>query len=359
MSENVNHELSSFLTQLGKEDSLRIEERLGSGFVKLRVSEAERRQAAHDIRCSEDIVIELLRNSRDAGAHLIFVATTKDGANRTITVLDDGSGIPRDLWPRVFDARVTSKLESAHVDRWGVHGRGMALYSIRQNALEARVCDSIVGGGTSIHVTSDLAALPERSDQSTWPTLSQDASGAASIAKGPHNIIRTCCEFALEEKERCEVYLGSPAEMIATIRHKVHGRNLVYAASAEDLTQLPVLERLRVAADARELREVAAQLGFDISERTAHRILAGEIASQSSAVAHLMPSHRHRNRKVDLLADRRGLRLSDDDRATFTALMEEAFAQVADRYYLTLSEPPRLRVSGSRMTVTFTYQEED
>ena len=43
---------------------------------------------------------------------------------------------------RIFDARVTSKLESMKMDRWGVHGRGMALFSIKQNTDEARVVTS-------------------------------------------------------------------------------------------------------------------------------------------------------------------------------------------------------------------------
>lgn len=47
-----------------------------------RSSEAERRQAAQDIRSSEDVVIELLRNARDAGASRIFLATQKTGNAR-------------------------------------------------------------------------------------------------------------------------------------------------------------------------------------------------------------------------------------------------------------------------------------
>ena len=112
---------------MGGERALRVEESLGAGYVRLRVAEAERRQAKHDIRSVEDIVIELLRNSRDAGARHIYVATSKEGALRTITILDDGQGIPKDMQEKIFEARVTSKLESMHMDRWGIHGRGMAL----------------------------------------------------------------------------------------------------------------------------------------------------------------------------------------------------------------------------------------
>ena len=60
--------LLGFVSSLGGGDPLRVEENLGDGYVRLRVLEAERRQAKHDIRCVEDVLIELLRNARDAGA---------------------------------------------------------------------------------------------------------------------------------------------------------------------------------------------------------------------------------------------------------------------------------------------------
>ena len=61
-------DLISFIATMSGEGSLRVEENLGDGFVRLRVAEAERRQAKHDIRHVEDIVVEMLRTARDAGA---------------------------------------------------------------------------------------------------------------------------------------------------------------------------------------------------------------------------------------------------------------------------------------------------
>ena len=46
--------------------------------------EAERRQAKHDIQHVEDIVIEMLRNARDAGADKVYLATTKEDGVRTL-----------------------------------------------------------------------------------------------------------------------------------------------------------------------------------------------------------------------------------------------------------------------------------
>lgn len=56
---------------------------------------------------------------------------------KTLAFLDDGDGIPIEMHERVFEPRVTSKLETMVMDKWGVHGRGMALYSIKANTLEA------------------------------------------------------------------------------------------------------------------------------------------------------------------------------------------------------------------------------
>ena len=361
MAERQTEDLTSFVARMGGDRALRVEENLGQGFVRLRVAEAERRQAAHDIRCSEDIVIEMLRNARDAQARHIFLATTKDGDERIITMLDDGVGIPRELWASVFDARVTSKLESVHMDRWGVHGRGMALYSIAENVTSYGVVDSVIGGGTSIRVTSDTARLGERADQSSWPTTGVDDQGRMTIERGPHNILRTCCEFALEERGGCEVYVGSPAEMAATmrarIRPSVSNKDLLFL---DDLSTLPLCERFRIASDARELMQIAQACGLDISERTAHRVIAGQVKPLRSVMARLSHGRSTKGkREIDLGADRRGLTLSKDDSQEFIRMMERDFAFLADRYYLSLKAQPRIRVAGNRLSVYFEYEGED
>ena len=353
--------LTDFVASVAPKGTLRVEENLGGGYVRLRVAEAERRQAKHDIRCIEDVVVEMLRNSRDAGASMVFVATTREGDARTLVVLDDGCGIPEDMRERVFEARVTSKLESMHMDRWGVHGRGMALFSVIENAEEARVMDSRPGGGTSIRVITDATRLSEKADQSTWPSMGTDDDGLQAIARGPHNIIRTCCEFALEERGRVEGFLGSPAEMAATIRSRVRPRvsqsDLLFV---DDLTELPVLDRLYAAADASELLAQSERLGLDMSERTAHRILSGQVKPQRSVLSRLShKSDEQAPREVDLLRDRRGLRITADDIEDFSREAERAFDVLAERYYLTLSSEPRVRFSRNRITVTFDVDKQD
>lgn len=354
-------DLVGFVASMGGERSLRVEENLGEGYVRLRVAEAERRQAKHDIRCIEDIVIEMLRNSRDAGAKHIYVATSREGDVRTLTILDDGSGIPQDMQDKIFEARVTSKLESVHMDRWGVHGRGMALYSVKENAASAMVMSSGVGLGSSIRVVTDANTLAERADQSTWPKTGLDEEGNLSCERGPHNIIRTCCEFAIEERGNCEVYFGSASEIAATARARaektVEAADLMFI---DDVSVLPVLERLRVAADAFELRSTAESLGLAMSERTAHRIIAGQVKPQRSVLARLMhKSDEKAPKEIDLTHDHRGLKLSKQDVEEFSRTMERDFQMIADRYYLSLSSEPRVRVGKGKITVTFDLDQSD
>ena len=83
---NDANELISFIASMSGEGNLRVEENLGEGYVRLRVSEAERRQAKHDIQHVEDIVIEMLRNARDAGADKVYLATTKEDGVRTFWI---------------------------------------------------------------------------------------------------------------------------------------------------------------------------------------------------------------------------------------------------------------------------------
>ena len=352
--------LVDFVAAVSGDAAVRVEESLGDGFVRLRVGEAERRQAKHDIRCIEDVVIEMLRNSRDAGARRILVATSREGDSRNLVMLDDGSGVPDSMRERIFDARVTSKLDSVHMDRWGVHGRGMALFSIRENTRSARVMASGKGLGSSIRVEADASKLAERKDQSTWPTMGRGDEGQPQL-KGPHNIIRTCCEFALEERPDCEVYLGSAADVIATARALAeqapdHSRLLF----VDDPSDVSVLDRPAVAGDAHELVSVAESLGLPISERTAHRILAGQIKPLRPVAARLL---HHAGtpgaQPVDLSKDRRGLKIAQDDIDEFSRTMERAFDLIAERYYVGLSGEPRVNVTRDRITVTFDLDKED
>lgn len=358
-------DLISFIASMTGEGSLRVEENLGEGFVKLRVSEAERRQAKHDIQHVEDIVIEMLRNARDAGATKIYLATSKEEGVRTLLFLDNGCGVPQDMHERIFDARVTSKLESMKMDRWGIHGRGMALFSIRQNAESAEVVSSAPDMGSSLRVVVDTTALSERSDQSTWPSAEKDESGAYACTRGPHNIIRAACEFALTELHGCDVFLGSPAEIAATLFS--HASSAVDASTllfVDDAAELPVIDRLGSAGDAADFIRIARGIGLELSERTAHRILAGTIRPVRSVSARLLRERTSSRLQkapapIDLERDRRGLKIAPDDLSRFSRAVERDFADLAKRYYLSLNSDPKVRVTRDRITITFDIGKEE
>ncbi|MDI6844192.1 MAG: ATP-binding protein [Anaerosomatales bacterium] len=352
--------LIEFVSSVSGDAFLKVEETLGDGFVRLKVSEAERRQAKHDIRSVEDVVVELLRNARDAHAQRIFVATTREGDERRLTVVDDGVGIPSHLHEAVFEPRVTSKLETMVVDRWGVHGRGMALFSVRQNARSARVACSAPHKGCSISVTADLADLPERNDQSSWPEVEPDEGGALRVVRGPHNIARRIVEFACEHPE-IEVYLGSVVEIVATLaataRAALEPSDLLFC---DDPSAVAVWQRPAVCADAEELVEVAREIGLEISERSAHRILAGEVEPLSNVLDAVAPSPRpSAPSQPDIYRDRRSLKIAKTDVAAFTAELEDAFDVLAERYYLRLKGEPKVKVLGDEIRVRFLIEKDE
>lgn len=353
-------ELLNFVSAVSGDTYLKVEENLGDGYVRLKISEAERRQAKHDIRSVEDIIVELLRNSRDAHARRIFLATSRDGDVRQFTIIDDGVGVPDGLEDRVFEPRVTSKLDTMVMDRWGVHGRGMALYSIRQNTEEAQIVASGSHKGAALRVSADTTALTERHDQSSWPTIENDEEGMPHVARGPHNVLRRVVEFALEH-QGLDVYVGSPTEVLSTLvmltRFEMDESELLFC---EDEARLPVWQRPGAAADAGGLADVAARIGLSVSERTAHRILSGEIVPLRSALAIATKQPESAGPPpVDIYRDRRGLKIHQADMSLFQQELERAFDTIAERYYLQLKCAPKITVGREDIRVRFQVDKED
>ncbi|MEG0844970.1 MAG: ATP-binding protein [Raoultibacter sp.] len=361
---NKAQDLTGFIEEAGGASHLRVEDDLGEGYVRLRSSEAERRQARHDIRSTEDIVIEMLRNARDAGARSIFFATSREGDKRLITIIDDGDGIPASMQQHVFEPRVTSKLDSVHMDRWGVHGRGMALFSIRSNTECAQVVSSGKGQGSAFFVRSNTRTLPEKTDQSSLPSLSFDESGNLSV-RGPRNINRCAVEFALEEQDTCTLYQGSPTEIAATLL--AYGQAITsqgQRAFLTDIEELSLVKRLCCAADPAEFTHLAATLGLTLSERSSRRILDGEIKPLEALTQTLdvatpqgtppfqgcVRSPKTRDK------DKRGLKLSSDDLQEFTAHITQAYQALARDYYLDPAVDPSITVRSDGITIHIPVQ---
>jgi hypothetical protein len=354
-------DLLNFVSAVSGDTFLKVEENFGDGYVRLKISEAERRQAKHDIRTAEDIIVELLRNSRDAHARRIFVACGREGDVRTLAVVDDGIGVPKAMADRVFEPRVTSKLDSMVIDQWGVHGRGMALFSIRSNATGARIAASDTHKGASVIVETDCRQLAERADQSTWPAVERDECGAWKVVRGPHNIVRRVAEFSVEHPG-IELYFGSITEIVATMfassRQELDASELLFC---DDLAKLPVWLRCGAASDAGELADVAEEIGLHISERTAHRILGGEIAPLVSVLDVVSRAEQPTGVSAgpDIYRDRRGLKIDHRDLAAFRADLEKAFDTIAERYYLHLKAEPKIKVGRDDIRVRFEVEKED
>lgn len=352
--------LLDFVSSVSGDSYLKVEETLGDGYVRLKVSEAERRQAKHDIRSFEDVVVELLRNARDAHAQRIFIASTREGDTRYFTMIDDGVGIPPAMQDRVFEPRVTSKLETMVMDTWGVHGRGMALFSIKSNVADIRIASSGLHRGTAITLTSDASELSERSDQSSWPVVDAAEGTGLRVTRGPHNIIRRVVEFACEHPE-VDVYLGSPAEILVTL--SVLARDVLDTSDllfCDDIERLPVWQRPVAAADAGDLVEIASAIGLAVSERTAHRILSSELASLDTVLAQVqLDDEPPAAQPPDIYRDRRGLKIHHSDLTAFKRDITQAFDKLAGRYYLHLKTEPRVHVDKDGIRVRFDVEKDE
>lgn len=351
--------LQSFIEEVSGDSHLRVQDDLGDGFVRLRAAEAQRRQAKQDIRSFEDVVIEMLRNSRDAHANIIFVATWKEGSTRHLTMIDNGQGIPESMHETVFEPFVTSKLDTFHSDRWGVHGRGMALYSIRENTDSAYVVQSAPHKGSVLFVSAYSAKLPEKKDQSTLPRITKTEEGM--VLRGPHNILRTVMEFAIDERNTTTVYLGSPTEIAATLYNvSLNAMSRVSSIFEESLESLPYMHHLSFADDTTYFTELAETLALPLSERSARRIMDGEIRplnpylemliSSSEPTESKTPASKARTSKQ--VSKAHSIKLSPEDKLAFASSVKQAYETLAEAYYLDSNVDADIRIDKDSLRIS-------
>jgi hypothetical protein len=229
---------------------------LGAGFARLLGVEGLRRSPGR-LRSVEDALFELLRNSRDAGASNIYVASYLSARRyRTLVVIDDGHGIPATHKHLVFEPGVTTRhlvpvSEDPTPDSneaGAPHGAGLSLYHIKNAALSAEVLSAT--SPTVIKTVFDTRSLPEKSLQ----------SGARHSNT---NLPATLARFvAATSTNPPRLYHASPAGILSRLLQ-------------DRIIQIGVGESRGRAA---RVREVAVGMGLEVSLRTVQRVLAGEVA---------------------------------------------------------------------------------
>jgi hypothetical protein len=219
---------------------------LGAGFARLTGVEGARRGPSR-IAHVEDALLELLRNAREAGASRIYVASTlKERRFRTLTVIDDGHGIPERYRDLILQPGVTSR----HLDPVtapgdpATHGAGLSLYQIQNNSLQTRVLSA--SSPTSIQATFDTDLLPERALQSSTRPSKSNLRATLERFTAMNNAQSTMLHS----------YYGAPPRILATLLHH------------------RIIQPNR---DSAGLREAAFGLGLGVSVRSVQRILRGEV----------------------------------------------------------------------------------
>jgi len=270
---------------------------LGSGFARLTGVEGARRGPSR-ITHVEDALLELARNARDAGATRIFVASTLRAKRyRTLTVIDDGHGIPETHRDLILEPGVTTR----HLDPVTnpedplatPHGAGLSLYQIRARSLATRVIST--SNPTSIQAIFDTNALPERTLQSaTRPSRT--------------NLMATLQGFAEATNRnghRFDAYYGTPARILATLLY-----HRIIHSTRESVG----------------LREAAAGVGLDLSMRNVQRVMRGEVRPVEAISGGDTGAGEARGGEVQVVDGGGGpvLRLGDEESGGITDILRRA-----------------------------------
>jgi len=380
---NNNADLTRFLSDLDIKDKLNIEEDLGNGYVKLKISEAERRQALQDIHTVEDIIIELLRNSRDAGSKNIFIGTKKIMDNRRVVYcIDDGDGIPPKFHNLIFQARVTSKLDDGIKDSYGFHGRGMALFSMKLTADEVRITFSDHLKGTSIYIDVNLEIIPEKKDQALMPQLIDNA-GKPCLSGGVNNIIKVILEFALQNNS-INFYYGTPSQIIATMRQLSFKKNNqkdspkfnhwdeFYNFIMEDKT--PITNFPSLTDNYNILDEITKKIfNMDISQRNLQRIIYNEINALEPINLNVINDKILNNDKEDFIAvDKKSgkklqlydelklaNRFKDEEIRCIIKTLEEIIIKYGSKHLVTLDSNIEFKKANNTINLTINLKQKN
>lgn len=323
--ENEKSEDIEFFKKFSRFSENTLGEHLGDRFFRLDVKEAEKRQARHDIKWVEDALLELLRNSRDAGStHIVIATSLHENRVREIVVIDNGEGIDEQYHQIIFEPRVTSRAVQVIEDEYGVHGRGMALYAISLRSVEAAVAFSRPYAGASIRTLFDLESIPERKNQAEKPRLVRTQDGFE--LRGPKNLLYTAADFYMKHPH-LNIYLGSPAEALFLILKDPAFSSLRKEACVK-------------AEDVGSVIDFSERIGLKLSARHVYRVIKGEVGQPLSI------------KKMFMKAARRGnmssiLKFSDDDWVQVKSDLLTLIEPLAHNYSLKVKEIRQVKSRGT------------
>ena len=248
---------------------------LGAGFARLLGVEGLRRSPGR-LRSVEDALFELLRNSRDAGARNVYVASSLSARRyRTLVVIDDGCGIPETHKHLVFEPGITSRhldptpeppIQQDSNQAGAAHGAGLSLYHIKNAALSAEVLSAY--SPTAIKAVFDTRSLPEKRLQSN-----------ARPSKA--NLLATLASFAdIYGPNPPRLYHASPARILSRLLKN----RIIQTTSKREAS------RGGTGGEALYVRRAAMDLGLEVSLRTVQRILAGDIPAAGEVTSEVVVS---------------------------------------------------------------------
>ena len=182
--------------------------------------------------------------------------------------------------------------------------------------------------------------------------------------RGPKNILRTACEFAIESRAAVNVFIGSSTDIAATLY--AFGLGMLSAQDrlpGKGNQQLPICKRLSACSSLSAFHQTAESLGLLMSERSARRILDGQIVPLPPLLAKIKIEglqtpeaiEREEGSSQGKSASHRqakGLKLADEDAARFARRISQAYAELADAYYLDANIEPHIKVSKDAIRIT-------
>ena len=243
----------------------------------------------------------------------------------------------------------------------------MALYSISMNAEDAHVVKSEVDLGCAITVKCYTKKLPEKRDQSTFPDFYVNEDKEL-VVRGPKNILRTACEFAVESRQTCNVYIGSPVEIAATLYAVSRSETSVSAVFNEPDEKTKIVDLLSFSSDVHDFKKYAAEIGISLSKRTARRIMDGDINPQASLLERIAKSgvsgsnasefnisdvtkvHHAKPKKAKI-------KLEDSDKESLIGAVKQEFPNIAEKYYLNGDIDPKLTIKNNKISISFEVEE--